>query len=157
MLPGLKLLVISPRLLVNELVNDFVTNFFLAVSSFVLRCLRTLKENSPQKGPVMDSSSVVRSLLKSFTYIMRAAVSLPTPNTENLPHQVMFSSFAQKMRRSFDRTEDSATRTYNPESYDICPRAQILGFWLTRLCYDLLILHSHESFCCDTVIPMSSN
>ena len=144
-----------PGLFFNELVNDFVTIFFLAVSSFALRCLRALKENSAQKGPVMDSSSVVRSLLKSFTYIMRAAVILPIPNTENLPHHVTFSSFVQKMRRSFHRTDDSATRTYNPESYYIRPWAQILGFWLTRLCNDVSMLHNHDSFCCDTVIPMS--
>ena len=32
----------------NELVNDFITNFILAVSFFVLHCLRTLKENLAQ-------------------------------------------------------------------------------------------------------------
>ena len=38
----------------------------------------------------------------------------------------------------------------NFESCGIRPWAQNLGFWLTRLCYDVLIVHNHESFCCDS-------
>ena len=49
----------------NELVNDCITNFFLAESSFVMRCLRTLKENSAQKGQIMDRFSPLRSFLRS--------------------------------------------------------------------------------------------
>ena len=52
----------------NELVNDCITKFFLSVSSFVLCCLQTLKENSAQKGQMMDTLSAVRSFLRACSY-----------------------------------------------------------------------------------------
>ena len=66
MLPGLKVLVFSPRS-ISQRVSNRLRDYFL--SSSIIFCI-TLFTNSKRefstKGPVMDSSSVERSFLKSF-------------------------------------------------------------------------------------------
>ena len=130
----------------NESVNDFLTTFFLAVSCFVLCCLRTLKENLAQKGPIMGKFSAVRSFLKSF-YLHHACSHLLANSQywKSAPSRNLFILRTQGLC-------DPGLAT--PDHMTIRPQTQVLCIWLTRLCYDLLILHLGDFF---AVIPMSSS
>ena len=113
-------------------VSKWPHHYFPSISIiFCTTCLWTLKENSAQKVQQWTDFLLSDHFYSLFTCIMHAAVSLPTRNSH------------KKLRRSFDRTRglcDPGLTT--PDHTTILPQAQakVLCIWLTRLCYDVLIL-----------------